>query len=389
MCGEGPGDEEPSGDGEPDKTSSWYRGAIHGEHGEVPFYLRLPGPDEEGEVEILNGSARITAEHRWHGSEVTISFRHWGTSLEVEKLASGELDGVWVASRLFNQFEAPFTATPAPEPDPRRRFPGQATAEADIDGSWRTELSRSGPAELRLRSIEPGVVEGTIVQRGGDSDFGALAGNVRGDELRLSVFDGQRAIRLSARVGGGQMAGEWESVGVWSERFMAVRGEVDEEASVVAVGEHNRRVDVQGLDDPRYEGKPVIIKLFGTWCTTCGDLAPVIRDFHDRYRDQGLEVHAVAYEVVDDEDYIERQIAAYREHYGIEWPIVVVPGEVAPQLPPELRDIDVLPITLFRNPDGTLHAIRTGFVSEASGEEHARRVAEFEELTRAIIGADS
>jgi thiol-disulfide isomerase/thioredoxin len=386
RCGEG------TASGEEDEAagSSWYRGAIAGEHGEVPFFLKIPGPGEEGEVEIRNGSDLLTAEHRWDGRELTILFPHWGTSLEAEKMASGELQGVWIASRLFNQFEAPFTAEPVSEPDPRRRFPGQAAPDVEIDGSWRTDFSQSGSAEMRLRSVDPGVVEGTIVQRvlsGGD--FGTLAGNVRGDELLLSTFDGQKAFRLSARAGGSQMIGRWEFVGLWNEQFIAVRGEFDERASVFPVGAHNRYIDVPGLDDPRYEGKPVIVGLFGTWCTTCGDLAPVIRDLYERYRDRGLEVHAVAYEVVDDAAYIARQIATYRERYGADWPIVVVSGEVESQLPPELQGLGVLPITMFRNPDGSMHAIRTGFVSPASGDEHTRQVAEFEELTRAIVNADS
>ncbi len=384
MCGDG----KKAGEGGADATSSWYLASIEGELGPVPFYLWIPGPGDDGVAEIRNGSERLEVDHRWNGAEVIVEFHHWGTSLEAEHFPSGELEGVWVASRLFNQFEAPFTAVPIDEPDPHRLFPGDTPPEADVEGSWRTDFSQSGSGEMRLRVPEPGLVEGTVVQRDlSGGDLGNLAGNTRGDRISLSTFDGQKAFRITARADGNEMTGHWELVGIWNDRFIAEPGELGELTSAMELGEHNRTTDLPGLDDPRYEGKPVIVGLFGTWCTTCGDLAPVIRDLHERYRDDGLKVHAVAYEIVEDETYIEAQIETYRERYGAEWPIVPVSGDVEEQLPPELRGLGVLPITLFRNPDGSIHAIRTGFVSPASGDEHDRQVAEFEELTRAIIAA--
>ncbi len=385
---------EPADDQQPEPHSGWYRAEVEGELGAVPFYLYLPGPDDDGEVRIKQGPDPLGAEHTWRAHWIDIEFPHWATTIEAEIVDDGALEGVWIGSRPFDAPETAFSATPVEEPDPHALFSERAEpGSVDVAGTWEGDFTRSGDAKLHLKAPDEGLVEGTIVQRklsGGD--FGSLTGNLRGDALFLSAFDGQKAIRLEATVeGGGAMSGEFEFVGIWRESFSAERTEAAERpaprAGVVELGDDTQAVEIPGLDDPRYDDVPVIVALFGTWCTTCGDHAPAVRELRDRFEDDGLEIHGVAYEGVDDQDYIDEQLGVYRERYDVDWPIVSVPGPIDESLPPALAELDVLPITLFRNADGSIHAIRAGFVGKALEDAHEAQLEEFEALAREIASS--
>ena len=76
-------------------------------------------------------------------------------------------------------------------------------------------------------------------------------------------------------------------------------------------------------DSPEFKGKPLIIDIMGTWCPNCHDEAPVLEKLYRKYHDQGLEVVGLSYEYVDDAPRNLKQIAIYREKFGIPFVVCV------------------------------------------------------------------
>lgn len=76
-------------------------------------------------------------------------------------------------------------------------------------------------------------------------------------------------------------------------------------------------------------GQPVVVNIWATWCGPCVREMPALQRVYERYRDQGLEVVAVA---VDDHPG-ERQpdgrivglVSEFVDRYGLTFPVAVDP----------------------------------------------------------------
>jgi thiol-disulfide isomerase/thioredoxin len=173
--------------------------------------------------------------------------------------------------------------------------------------------------------------------------------------------------------------------GLLYENFTATRGEVPiDYLHQVKLKDGKKRLTMPALE--KYAGKPVLVDLFGTWCTNCIDMVPFLREMKQKHA--ALQILGVAVELVEDRAYAEQQVKRYRERHGIDWEIEIVLGDadkLSDLLPPELAGIEGVPISVFITRDGTVHAVHTGFAGPATGAEHERVRAEVERLIQEIL----
>jgi len=191
---------------------------------------------------------------------------------------------------------------------------------------------RRGLGRGAFEQLPSGEVNGTIEIPSELGDLRFLAGVAGKDSVFLSTFDGQHALLLEGRLeGDGKMSGELLVGGGDSDPFIARRGEsvsLPDPLEQVKAKE-GRALPV--LRDPRFQGKAVIVEIFGTWCPNCNDLAPVLAKIHREHRERGLEVLGLAYEVIEDSDYVERRIREYKSKHGIDWEIALAGTVVRPE----------------------------------------------------------
>ncbi len=134
-------------------------------------------------------------------------------------------------------------------------------------------------------------------------------------------------------------------------------------------------------DDPRFRGKVVLVDVFGTWCPTCHDAAPVLSRLYRKYRGRGLEIVGLAYEVTGDSAVDARQLRRYREKYDLRFPILlagVSDTETAAATLPQLEGFTAFPTTIFLDRDGKVRRVHAGFYGPATGPQHEKLVGEFE-----------
>ncbi|MDZ7637972.1 MAG: TlpA disulfide reductase family protein [Bryobacterales bacterium] len=131
-----------------------------------------------------------------------------------------------------------------------------------------------------------------------------------------------------------------------------------------------------------------MITITGTWCPNCHDEAPVLVDFYDKYKNEGLEVVALAYEYTGDKARDLEQLRIYRQRHGIDFPLLLAgttePGEIGRTLP-QLENFGAYPTTIYVGRDGKVDYIHAGFESKATGERHRKLVEEMDRRIKAML----
>jgi len=70
-------------------------------------------------------------------------------------------------------------------------------------------------------------------------------------------------------------------------------------------------------------GRVVFVNFWGTWCAPCRDEAPSLERLYGQLRDDGFELLGVSIDAPGARD----EIRAFRDEFGISFPILVDPGK--------------------------------------------------------------
>jgi thiol-disulfide isomerase/thioredoxin len=144
-------------------------------------------------------------------------------------------------------------------------------------------------------------------------------------------------------------------------------------------------------DDPRFRGKVVIVDIIGTWCPTCHDAAPLMVDLYRRYRDRGLEIVGLAYEVTGDTAVDGDLVRRYRDKFGIDFPLLLAgvnDSESPAATQPQLSGPIAFPTTIFLDRSGRVIKIHAGFYGPALGAAHEALKREFARTVEDLLNAE-
>jgi peroxiredoxin len=376
---------------EPGVKPGSYRAVLQSPGGDVPFGLELAKEPAGWVGHLVNGQERLTLNDvRIDGSKIEITMPGYENRLTAA--ASGDrLQGELVLVKLGGKDQhLPFEAQLG---RPYRFFPGPAQAGADVSGRWAVTFTEDGNTESAVGEFSQSRdrVGGTVLTDTGDHRF--LCGQVRGDELFLSTFDGAHVFLYRAKIApDGTLAGDFWSGTSYHERFTAKR---DAHAALRDAYALTRMRDgaatfdfafpdlsgkVVTSKDPQFRNKVVIVALAGSWCPNCHDeaafLAPIYRD----YRARGLEIVSLMFEHSGDFDRAAAATERFRSHYGIEYTTLIAgvsdKDEAAKKLP-MLDRVYAFPTMIFIDRKGRVRKIHTGYSGPATGEHFTRFAAEF------------
>ncbi|HEX9631340.1 MAG TPA: TlpA disulfide reductase family protein [Gemmatimonadales bacterium] len=281
----------------------------------------------------------------------------------------------------------------------RGSWPVRPPAPALV-GSWDATFhptERPSPRVIELRATDRGL-EGTIVSNSGD--YGLFWGGAVADSFAMAHFDGSFVYLLTGRLDGDTLRGVFHAGLRTQTPFVAVRStggpHLTPPTEVV-------RADTSGpftfafpsvdggivsSDDPRFRNKVVIVEIIGTWCPTCHDSGPLMVDLYERYRDRGLEIVGLAYEVTGDTAVDGAIVRRYRDKFGIPFPLLLAgvndsesPGETQPQLAGPIA----FPTTIFLDRRGRVRKVHAGFYGPAIGAAHEALLREFHRTVEALL----
>ncbi|HWA15739.1 MAG TPA: TlpA disulfide reductase family protein [Gemmatimonadales bacterium] len=263
--------------------------------------------------------------------------------------------------------------------------------------AWFQGSTESTPRVLRFGLGKQGL-EGTIVSNSGD--YGYFWGQMARDSFSLAHFDGSFVYLLAGRLQGDTLRGVFHAGLRAQTPFVAIRS--SGAPHLTPPGDVTRAdtrepfrfsfPDLEGRTvsstDTAFQGKVVIVDIFGTWCPTCHDAAPALVQLYRDYHQRGLEIVGLAFEAIGDTAIDVPLVLRYREKYGIPFPLLVggvsEQDAVAASLP-QLDGFTAFPTTIFLGKDGRVRRIHAGFYGPATGAQHDQLVREFRATVEQLL----
>jgi peroxiredoxin len=368
-----------------------YRVVLKTPGGELPFGLELKQQDSRPVGYLINGEERLLlSEVKITGSHLEIPMPGYENVLKADAVGN-ELNGEIFLVKLNDKNQhVPLHATLG---DTYRFFSQPAGDNADVSGRWAMQLiDDSGAPEAVVGEFSQShdVVSGTILTATGDHRY--LAGQVKGDELYLSTFDGAHVFLYKAKIAAdGSLDGDWWSGLAFHEKWIGKR---DAAAQLPdAYGVTAMRAGVKNFDfafpdlsgktvsskDPQFRGKVLIVALAGSWCPNCHDEAAFLAPLYKDYRGKGLEIVSLQFEHFGDFERAAEATQRFRRHYGIEYTTLIAgvsdKDEAAKKLP-MLKSFVAFPTTVFIDRKGNVRKIHTGYTGPATGDHYIQFVNE-------------
>jgi peroxiredoxin len=368
-----------------------YRAVLETPGGDLPFGLALVREGSQVVGYLLNGEERLPLrEVKISGSHLEIRMPGYENVLSADATGNTLKGEVFLVKLGGNNQHVPLHATLGEQ---YRFFEKPAKNPADLSGRWAANFSEdSGAVEVAVGEFKQSrdLVSGTFLTPSGDHRY--LAGQVRGDELYLSTFDGAHVFLYKARMApDGTLAGDFWSGLKSHEKWTAKRdpaAKLPDAYQITALRPGTNQFDFAFPDlagktvsskDAQFRGKVLIVALAGSWCPNCHDEAAFLAPLYKENRGKGLEVVSLMFEHFGDFPHAAEAAQRFRQHYGIEYTTLIAgisdKDEAAKKLP-MLQSVVAFPTTIFVDRKGHVRKIHTGFSGPATGEHYTEFVSE-------------
>jgi thiol-disulfide isomerase/thioredoxin len=367
----------------PSPAGSW-RAVLDLAGGQLRFSLQLRAAGRQLAGSICNGRVCTALSGvRVVGDSITLEIASYAATIRTV-IRGDSITGVYHNVGNRGPRTIPFRAS-------RGRWPIEP-GPADLLGSWDATFITDGRASPRVflfRNDSSGLTGGVITNTG---DYGHFWGRAESDSFRLGHFDGSFVYMLTGRLDGDTLRGTFHAGQSTQTPFTAVRStgaphlrSPTEMTSADTTAPF--RFAFPGMDgrvvantDAQFRGKVVLLDVFGTWCPTCHEAAPMLVDLYRRYHGRGLEIVGLAYEVTGDSAVDAPLVRRFQQTHHIPYPLLlagVSDAKAAGATLPQLTGFTAFPTSIFLGRDGRVRLVHAGFLGAATGPQHDRQVVEF------------
>jgi thiol-disulfide isomerase/thioredoxin len=392
-----------------DPVGVW-RGTIRNNSGEdVAFTLEVKREGDRIVGALVNGTERtVSTDGSFDGSKLKLRYDFYDAQL-MALINGDELGGAftrqWKKQTLVRKLSA------------KRESGSSAVAQASsnpspgVSGEWVMRVGEEPKLSYwRAAFKQQGAkAEGTIIPLSGD--WGEMTGSFENNQLTLNRFDGINCRVFKATL---TPQGTLEGIvdfGLYDpkRKVVAERLTAENKTSVASLPDPNTYTRMSNPSEPfrfsfpdlegrtvsstdgRFKNKVVVVTATGSWCPNCYDEGPVLQEFYDRYKGQGLEVVALAFEYTGDAPRDTEQVKIFAKRLGVSYPMLYA-GSIddAEKKLPQLVNFGAYPTTIYVGRDGLVKKIHAGFEGKATGERFVKLKAEMEELIQGLLaGKDS
>lgn len=241
-------------------------------------------------------------------------------------------------------------------------------------------------------------VSGTFMTETGDYRY--LGGELNGNKMRLSAFDGNHLYVFKATIAeDGSMDGMFFSGKTRADKWTAEVNETFELAdpdklTFLKEGESELSFTFNTTkDEPieytkeKYLGRVVILQILGSWCPNCMDETNFLQEQYAKRNKEGLDIIGLAFERKRGKGPSYKAIDKMIEDLGMTYPVVFAGSTRMADREkalPQLNKIMSFPTSIYINKKGEIVKIHTGF-SGPGTSEYETFVEETESLIESML----
>lgn len=368
---------------------------------ELPFRIVLSKGKEQPLLQIRNGEEKIdllfvTKEF----DTLTYQFPQFDSQIKFVFLNNKSLKGYWWNKNKKGRYTLPLTGHFC-ENDLFECQKVYGSIEETLAPKWKTQFapgtSDAWPA-IGLFDKNGEDLTGTFLTETGDYRF--LSGNMYGEDLFLSCFDGSHAFLFTAKKQADSLIGTFYSGNHYSCAWSAVEdaayelpnpNEITYVVNDSPLAFHFKEVGASEFNYPNktFENKVTIIQIMGSWCPNCMDETRYYQDLYTKYHDKGLEIILIGYEAGSDEAEYEEKLKRFRERNKIPF-TMLVGGAANKNKAAEdfsmLNHIISFPTSIFVDKTGKITKVHTGFNGPSTGQYYNEYMKETEAFLMELLG---
>lgn len=402
--------------GAPVLTPGPWRGVLATQGQEIPFLFEVKTEADKPVVYLinkgLNGEERLRCEDiKSAGDSTTIRLHAFDAALVVRADGQGKLKGTWVKYDSQTPYRVPVTATAGAQ----ELFSAVKSTEkaGSFGGTWRAtfrDSDKSYPA-TGVFTQQGTLLKGTFLTTTGDYRY--LSGQVSGQDIKLSTFDGSHAFLFTAHNGPKEpiditkeyapntLFGDFYSGKSGHETWTAVpdpKAKLPDADTLVYLKKGESRLNFKfpnvleggsiSPTDPKYRGKVVVLQILGSWCPNCMDETNFLAPWYEKNKARGVEVIGLGYERSSDYAVAAPKLRNMRERFNIGYDVAFAgvsnKDSVAKSLP-QLAKFLAFPTTIFLDKKGNVRKIHTGFAGPGTGTYYQEEIAGIEREVNKLL----
>lgn len=366
----------------------------------LPFKMEITKGDGQPNITIKNNEEIIALifSNR-HQDTLVYEFPQFDSRLNIVFNSNTTFTGNWWNKNKKGMYTIPLTGHFCTN----ELFECQknsSTTTYDLAEKWKTNFSYNTedawPA-IGLFHKNQEKVTGTFLTETGDYRF--LDGNMYGENLYLSCFDGSHAFLFTAELKNDSLHGVFYSGTHYSCDWNAVPDkdfQLPDPNELTYVANENplkftfNNLKGESFTYPHadYENKVTIIQIMGSWCPNCLDETRYFNDLYKKYHDKGLEIILVGYEAGSDESEYAKKLIRFQERNQI--PFTMLVGGAANKNKAAadfsmLNNIISFPTSIFVDKAGNIVHVHTGFNGPGTGQYYTEYMLETEKYIQELL----
>jgi peroxiredoxin len=365
----------------------------------LPFEFVIDHNDSAYTLTVKNGIEQIPINDiQLVGDSFHISLPIFQSALIGRIQNDTLLQGQWHNYSKGNDYTIPFQAHYS---NASRFNVNTSSSSTTFSGKWEVTFSKDSSFSCKAIGLfqqQGNKLSGTFITETGDYRF--LDGNVKGDSMFLSCFDGSHAFLFKAVNRNNALFGTFWSGKHWKESWVAIPNDsfllthpdsltfLKPGYDGLAFSFPNLDSAIVSLSDQKYDNKVVIVQIMGSWCPNCADETILLNALYDQYHEQGLEIIGLAYEKTDDFGKSVAAVNKMKTHLGADYDFLIAglaKKKKAQKTLPMLNHIMSYPTCIFIDRNKIIRKIHTGFYGPGSGEFYHVNSKDLSDFTAQLI----
>lgn len=369
----------------------------------IPFQFNIAKNDNKYTFTVINGEEKIELDQAIVSADsLHITFKEYPTELVLKRKNATTLSGFWINRIKGTNYTLPCTLNYGYE----HRFDSKklyisTTQSKNFNGKWEVTFDQDSKDAYKAIGIfnqQVNKLSGTFLTETGDYRY--LDGNVIGDSMYLSAFDGSHAYLFTGKLNNGIIDGHFYSGKHFTGLWTAVNNpnfELRNADSLTFAKEQQLpfSFDVENLDGSPYhfpnsttQNKVIIVQIMGTWCPNCMDETRYFKELYTKYHAQGLEIVSIGYEYGKTFDERVAKIKMLQQRLQLDF-IFLAGNELNKKTASAqfsmLNSIMSFPTTVIIGKDGLVKRVHTGFSGPGTGQYFSDYKLETETLLEELL----